>query len=231
MVFRKRQNGQDVSTSKKMYRRKRKMRGGLNRTQLRQVRQEAKKAIHVEAEKKVSDSLLASSSAPFSSPYLNNETVLSVGTGNGARIGDEVAGQYITLRGAVRGNASSTNSNTYWRILVFRWLDNATENVPTVEDLFGTVSTGNAEVFKNYDVGEKKSFQVLIDKRGMISASSANSENDHLIDISIPLKSNKVHWDGGAVSNGHIWTLFWTSEPTASTPAFEYFRRFAYTDS
>lgn len=127
------------------------------------------------------------------------------------------------------GNITGAQT-VFWRMLVIRWKENALENAPTIEDLFGSKTTGGAEVFSNYDPGERKSYQVLLDKKGLVSSNINVVEHNHLIDEYVDLKGRNIHWDGSNATNDHIYVVVWTSEPSGNVPTLNLVTRFAYQD-
>lgn len=218
----------DVKTNRQKRTYKKKQRS-FSKKEVAEIKKIAENKIMAKAETKYVDANL-SLGTDFSTPVFQNLSApIGFGLQEGDRIGEEVRGSYLTVRGACIGNITGAQT-VYWRMLVIRWLDNALENPPTIEDIFGNKVTGGPQVFSNYDPGERKSYQVLLDKKGLVSSNVNVHEHNHLIDEYIDLKHKTINWDNSQATTGHIWIVTWTSEPSAGVPAINVVTRLAYKD-
>lgn len=165
-----------------------------------------------------------SSTTPTVAKWLS----LAQGTGNSARIGNEVTISRIHLRyNMVAGDATNVI-----RVILFQWLDDDTLVNPTYDDIL--YRGGTLEPYTNclYNYDKRHQYRILYDKRHVVDNDNPNAQQNFGEDKYCKGFVKKMQFDSSLLTGkGMIYGLYVSDSGTVAHPAIDIHVRMYYRDA
>lgn len=161
----------------------------------------------------------------YSGTVVDLTSLIAQGSANGARIGDSLKLQNLTIRFYLEMD-STPASNEQHRVIIYRDQQNAITSgalmLQTTGNIFAPISVKNAD--------NKYSSNILLD-RHMTFANYAGGQVSRRFDVVIPLNFH-VHYAAGTstVKDNALKILFISDTVAASITAVRYYAQMSYTD-
>lgn len=160
-------------------------------------------------------------------PTISKWFAVPQGTGQAARIGNEIQASHMELRYSL----ASADTFNILRVIVFQWREDDATVGPVYTDILYRPSTSVSWHNALYNYDQRESYKILYDKRHFVDAD--NQAKDTFVSTKIKVPHKKIIFNGSGATDGKnmIYVLFVSDSALAGHPGFMNQARLYYRDA